>query len=123
MARRECSSECFFLLSVCVERIFLIQNIQRRLNGKEDFERTWTEYKSGFGDLAGEHWLGNDNIQILTKPQKQQVKIHLQSSDGETVFAEYSDFWIGDESTKFQLHIDGFSASANIGVYFHHSKA
>ncbi|CAG2205854.1 unnamed protein product [Mytilus edulis] len=40
--------------------------IQRRFDGKIDFYRTWKEYEHGFGNLKGEHWLGNDKIHILT---------------------------------------------------------
>ncbi|XP_037120186.1 fibrinogen C domain-containing protein 1-like [Syngnathus acus] len=32
--------------------------IQRRKDGSVDFFRGWNDYRKGFGDLAGEHWLG-----------------------------------------------------------------
>ena len=35
---------------------------QRRQDGKVNFNRKWTEYRDGFGDLNGEFWLGNDHI-------------------------------------------------------------
>ncbi|XP_071124304.1 microfibril-associated glycoprotein 4-like [Mytilus edulis] len=40
--------------------------IQRRFNGKINFNRTWKDYEYGFGTINGEHWLGNDKIHILT---------------------------------------------------------
>lgn len=34
------------------------QVFQRRMNGKTDFYRTWSEYRAGFGNLSEEFWLG-----------------------------------------------------------------
>ena len=86
-----------------------MQVFQRRLNGDVDFYRTWAEYKAGFGNPVGDYWLGNDFIHLLTKNKDSQIKFRLQSSDGEWASADYSQFWIGDESQGYRVKIGGFS--------------
>ena len=39
---------------------------QRRQDGSVNFTRNWAQYRDGFGHVAGEHWLGNDNLFLLT---------------------------------------------------------
>lgn len=40
--------------------------IHNRFTGEQDFYKNWEEYRTGFGNLAGEHWLGLDKIHQLT---------------------------------------------------------
>lgn len=54
------------------------QVIQRREDGTEDFQRGWKDYKYGFGNLAGEFWLGNDKIYSMTN---EYVKIQKQKKN------------------------------------------
>ena len=43
-------------IEMCIFNTF--QVIQKRFDGSINFFRTWAEYRKGFGDLNGEHWLG-----------------------------------------------------------------
>jgi len=38
--------------------VIILQVIQRRINASLDFDRSWTEYRYGFGDVDGNFWLG-----------------------------------------------------------------
>ena len=40
------------------EYFYMLQVIQRRIDGQTDFYRGWSEYEVGFGDLMKEFWLG-----------------------------------------------------------------
>ena len=66
--------------------------IQRRLGGSVPFNRTWEEYKLGFGNKDGEYWLGNENIHLLTNQKEYSLRIELQDWEGNQTFAEYSTF-------------------------------
>ena len=41
--------------------------LMNRFDGSLNFNRSWSEYKNGFGDIGrGEFWLGNEKIHRLT---------------------------------------------------------
>ncbi|KAJ8030197.1 Fibrinogen-like protein A [Holothuria leucospilota] len=76
---------------------------QRRLDGSVDFNRSWTEYKNGFGFLRREFWLGNGKIAYLTNQKTYELRIDLNNVNGEPYFAKYNLFRISDERTKYRL--------------------
>ena len=40
---------------------------QRRKDRSVDFCQNWSECKKGFSEIKGEFWLGNDNLNLLTR--------------------------------------------------------
>lgn len=48
--------------------------VQQRESGAVGFNRTWAEYRSGFGSVdangRGEFWLGNQNLHLLTNQRE-----------------------------------------------------
>ena len=44
-----------------------------RYNGLLDFYLKWNDYKIGFGDLRGEHWLGLEHLHHLTGKASKQT--------------------------------------------------
>ncbi|XP_022805149.1 techylectin-5B-like [Stylophora pistillata] len=81
--------------------------LQKRLNGSLDFNRTWEEYKNGFGNFfTQEFWLGLDKIHRLTGNEKaNRLRIELGVTNGEPLYAEYGWFGIGNESTAYRLKL------------------
>ena len=60
----------------------------KRQDGSVDFYRNWTDYKNGFGNLEGEHWLGLDNMYLLTNlsGDPPQLRVDLADWEGDTAF-------------------------------------
>ncbi|XP_063415184.1 angiopoietin-2-like [Mytilus trossulus] len=86
--------------------------IQRRYDGSVDFGRTWNEYKEGFGIVYTEYWLGNENIHSITKNGRHRVHIVLEQKNGTISYADYSIFYVGDESTKYLLNVTNYHGTA-----------
>ncbi|KAK5614877.1 hypothetical protein CRENBAI_010446 [Crenichthys baileyi] len=86
--------------------------LQRRINGTETFNRSWTEYKDGFGDLNAEFWLGNDNLHFLTTQGNYSVKINLEDFDGHQRYAEYKNFQVANEKDHYRLTFGDYVGTA-----------
>ena len=88
------------MLLVISPKILLlsIKVIQRRGyygEPKENFSRSWADYKSGFGDPNKEFWLGNEQIHQLTKSGDMMLRVELEAHNGTTAWAEYDTFrWV-----------------------------
>ncbi|KAL1396179.1 hypothetical protein pipiens_002738 [Culex pipiens pipiens] len=77
--------------------------IQRRFNGSVDFYRKWTEYRNGFGDVAGEFWLDLERIHQLTKNGTWELIVEIKDFADDYEYARYSDFALGNEWSKYTL--------------------
>ncbi|XP_015218726.1 angiopoietin-2a [Lepisosteus oculatus] len=85
---------------------------QRRVDGRIDFHRTWKEYKLGFGDLTGEHWLGNEFVSRLTNQQPYILRIQLKDWEGNEGYSQYDQFYLSPEAQNYRIHLKGYSGTA-----------
>jgi ficolin len=95
--------------------------IQRRVS-KSDFFKTWDEYETGFGNLSDNFYLGNRIIHEITsqgKYQKYQLRVDLTTFQGESAYAEYSQFSIGDSESSYRLDVSGYSGTAGDALGYH----
>ncbi|XP_071837850.1 fibrinogen-like protein A [Apostichopus japonicus] len=76
---------------------------QRRMDGDVDFNRTWAEYREGFGFLQREFWLGNDKLAYLTNQGEYELRIDLVNKIGNAYHAKYNLFRISDEWSKYRM--------------------
>ncbi|XP_031556124.1 uncharacterized protein LOC116292922 [Actinia tenebrosa] len=80
--------------------------IQRRLNGSVNFFRDWSSYKNGFGSVHGEHWIGNNVATMSGFPFKSELRIELETFDGERGVGGYEYFEIG--SPDYTIKVSDF---------------
>ena len=89
----------------------------KRQDGSVDFYLNWTDYKNGFGNLEGEHWLGLDNMHLLTNlsGDPPQLRVDLADWEGNTAFAKYDQFSVGDEDSDYTLSVLGYQSASTAG--------
>ncbi|XP_006822695.1 fibrinogen C domain-containing protein 1-A-like [Saccoglossus kowalevskii] len=83
---------------------------QRRSDGSIDFFRDWIDYKDGFGDLSGEHWLGNDNLHYITQGNGRLYEMRIELTDWGKgkASALYSGVQVGGATQKYELTLGAF---------------
>ena len=93
---------------------------QKRFDGLVDFYQGWTEYKSGFGPLAGEFWLGLDKILRLTNSGSYKLRVDLEDFAGNTSYAEFDLFEVASEGEKYKLSVGTYTGlNSTILCYKH----
>uniref|UniRef100_G3Q4W3 Fibrinogen-like 2a n=1 Tax=Gasterosteus aculeatus TaxID=69293 RepID=G3Q4W3_GASAC len=92
--------------------------IQRRLDGSVSFNRTWAEYKKGFGNLRSEFWLGNDHIHLMTKSKDMVLRIELEDFEGVREYAKYDQFYVANEFLRYRLSVSGYGGTAGNALSF-----
>ena len=93
---------------------------QRRMDGSVDFYREWTAYKTEFGNLSGEFWLGNDNLHSLTSAEEVEQRVDLEDFEGNITYAEYTTFKVADEEEKYRLLIGGYNGTVGDSMKIKH---
>ncbi|KAJ8003055.1 hypothetical protein DPEC_G00165380 [Dallia pectoralis] len=93
--------------------------IQLRQDGSVNFNRTWAEYRKGFGDLrTGEFWLGNDHIHLLTRHRDMILRVELEDFEGAREYAVYRIFRVASERLRYRLFAGGYSGTAGDALQF-----
>ncbi|KAM6046834.1 tenascin isoform 7-T8 [Theristicus caerulescens] len=94
----------------------------RRQNGKEDFYRNWKTYVAGFGDPKDEFWIGLENLHKITSQGQYELRVDLRDK-GETAYAVYDRFSVGDSKSRYRLRVDGYSGTAGDSMTYHTGRS
>ncbi|XP_049533411.1 angiopoietin-related protein 1-like [Anopheles darlingi] len=99
--------------------------IQHRFDGTINFNRNWSEYRDGFGDLEKEFWLGLENMHQITMARAHEIIFEMKDFSGTYKYARYNAFKIGSENEQYRLNVlgtysgtAGDSMSYNKGMKF-----
>ncbi|KAM7348559.1 ficolin-1-like [Cochliomyia hominivorax] len=88
-------------------------------DGTGNFNRSWQEYVNGFGNVAGEFWLGLEKLYAYTNFYgPQELNIHLENFEGRKAYARYDNFVVGNAHEKYKLKSLGrFSGTAGDSLF------
>uniref|UniRef100_A0A7E4US89 Fibrinogen C-terminal domain-containing protein n=1 Tax=Panagrellus redivivus TaxID=6233 RepID=A0A7E4US89_PANRE len=90
--------------------------LQRRSNGNVDFNRTFEEYATGFGNPASDHWLGLEHVHAyVARGDKLELRIELRGDRcvDSTKCSGYGDqgYWWADWDFSVGPRADGYRLS------------
>ncbi|KAL5012582.1 hypothetical protein ScPMuIL_011133 [Solemya velum] len=96
---------------------------QRRQNGTVDFNRGWDEYQTGFGDIQGEFWMGNELLHRISTQGWYELQIDMENFEEELRYAQYQLFRVEGADTGYKLTIEGYSGDGGDGLSSHRNHA
>ncbi|XP_013105126.1 microfibril-associated glycoprotein 4-like [Stomoxys calcitrans] len=97
--------------------------VQRRVDGSENFDRNWEDYKMGFGSSYGEFFIGLDKLHTLTNTKRYELLIVMEDWQYERRYAKYDNFVVGNETEKYMIKSLGkYSGTAGDSLFYHKGK-
>lgn len=98
--------------------------IQRRgpYEHQENFNRSWAEYRNGFGHLSRDFWFGNEFIHRLVFHDNYELRVELEDFDGTQKWAEYAVFRIDSEKYNYNLLIGEHHGTIKDAMKYHNDN-
>ena len=73
------------------------------------FNKNWTDYEEGFGDLNTEFWYGLEEIHCLTQRDQWEMRVDYQRNNKTWSYYHYNQFSVGSASEEYPLTVGGFT--------------
>ena len=88
------------------------------------FNKNWTDYEKGFGDLNTEFWYGLESIHCLTQRGQWEMRVDYQLTNKTWSYLHYNQFSVGSASEEYPLTVGGYSGSIPSGhaLYYNGMK-
>jgi len=74
-----------------------------------DFNKKWSDYEEGFGNLETTFWYGLKSIHCLTQNYPWEMSITVQFKNGHWRDLRYNQFSVGSASEEYPLTIGGYT--------------
>ena len=74
-----------------------------------NFNKNWTDYERGFGDLNTEFWYGLESMHCLTQRGQWEMRVDYQKNDKTWSYLHYNQFSVGSASEEYPLTVGGFT--------------
>ena len=94
--------------------------IQRRKDGSVDFNRPWSDYEKGFGDLNGEFWYGLKSMNCLTQTGQWEMRVDFEFQNKTRSYLHYNVFKVGSATDEYPLTISGFTGITPTDPFYTH---
>ncbi|XP_037953578.1 angiopoietin-1-like [Teleopsis dalmanni] len=87
--------------------------IQNRVSydNSENFNRSWVDYRAGFGSLFGNFWFGNEFIYRLCDSCDCELRIEIEDFKNDNIWAELKKFILQSEDSHYRLVISGYNGT------------
>ncbi|EDW00524.1 fibrinogen C domain-containing protein 1 [Drosophila grimshawi] len=81
--------------------------VAHRVDGSEDFNRKWADYKIGFGPLTNEFFIGLERLYQICTNEVCELLVEMENRNQDRRYALYDRFGIGSESEQYRLNVLG----------------
>ena len=84
-----------------------------------NFNKNWTDYEKGFGDLNTEFWYGLEEMHCLTQRGQWEMRVDYQKNDKTWSYYHYNQFSVGSASEEYPLTVGGFTGVGTDPFAYH----
>ncbi|TKR76584.1 hypothetical protein L596_017701 [Steinernema carpocapsae] len=94
--------------------------VMKRWDDSQDFNKSWNEYKCGFGNVerGDDFWIGNDRLHSFTAkrqcPTELIVRMQPVGTNQPLIVAKYSHFAVADELDEYRLSLGPVELSEHL---------
>ena len=85
----------------------------RRVDGSLRFNRTWDEYRDGFGTGGGENtnvWLGLERVRVLGDGENLEIRVEGIVENGTSCYIHAKHFSLDSEEANYVIHFDSVTS-------------